>query len=51
MSTHNICFREEIRKIFIGYPIFSGAVRSYSGSSLAHQLVSQGGNTKITHKG
>ena len=26
MSTHNICFHGEIRKIFYGYPLFSGAV-------------------------
>ena len=40
MSTHNICFRGEIRKIFCGYPHFSGALkyvrsidRYYSNSS------------------
>ena len=26
MSTHNICFREEIRKILCGYPLFSVAM-------------------------
>ena len=30
MSTHNICFREEIRKIIFGYPLLSGAVDSYT---------------------
>ena len=25
MSTHNICFRREIRKIICGYPLLSGA--------------------------
>ena len=26
MSTHNICFHEEIRKILCGYPFLSGAM-------------------------
>ena len=26
MSTHNICFRQEIRKILCGYPILSIAM-------------------------
>ena len=26
MSTHNICFRREIRKILCGYPLLSVAV-------------------------
>ena len=26
MSTHNICFREEIRKILCGYPLLSIAM-------------------------
>ena len=26
MSTHNICFRREIRKILCGYPLLSGAM-------------------------
>ena len=26
MSTHNICFHGEIRKIICGYPLLSGAV-------------------------
>ena len=26
MSTHNICFREEIKKIFCGYSLLSGAM-------------------------
>ena len=24
MSTHNICFRGEVRKVFTGYPILTG---------------------------
>ena len=27
MSTHNMCFRGDIRKIFCGYPFLSGAIR------------------------
>ena len=27
MSTHNICFRGEIRKILCGYPLLSVAMR------------------------
>ena len=27
MSTHNICFRGEIRKILCGYPLLSVAIR------------------------
>ena len=29
MSTHNICFRGEIRKIFTGYPLLSRSMRTY----------------------
>ena len=29
MSSHNICFRGDIRKILCGYPLFSVAMRSY----------------------
>ena len=28
MSTHNMCFHGEIRKIFCGYPLLSGALGS-----------------------
>ena len=28
MSTHNICFRQEIRKIICGYPLLSVAMLS-----------------------
>ena len=28
MSTHNICFRREIRKILCGYPLLSVAMHS-----------------------
>ena len=28
MSTHNICFRQEIRKILCGYPLLSVAMLS-----------------------
>ena len=28
MSTHNICFRGEIRKILCGYPLLSVAMRN-----------------------
>ena len=28
MSTHNICFRGEIRKILCGYPLLSVAIRN-----------------------
>ena len=28
MSTHNICFRREIRKIICGYPLLSVAMES-----------------------
>ena len=30
MSTHNICFHGEIRKILCGYPFFSGAMGLYN---------------------
>ena len=30
MSTHNICFRGEIRKILCGYPLLSVAMRIYT---------------------
>ena len=29
MSTHNICFRQEIRKILYGYPLLSVAMLSH----------------------
>ena len=29
MSTHNICFHAEIRRIFHGCPVISGAIASY----------------------
>ena len=32
MSTHNICFRGEIRKILCGYPLLSVAVALVFGS-------------------
>ena len=28
MSTHNICFRQEIRKILCGYPFLSVAMKN-----------------------
>ena len=31
MSTHNICFRREIRKILCGYPLLSVAMNYYYG--------------------
>ena len=42
MSTHNICFRREVRKILCGYPLLSVAMTTplhlqqniYCGSSL-----------------
>ena len=27
MSTHNVCFHQEIRKIFCGYPLLSVAMK------------------------
>ena len=33
MSTHNICFRREIRKILCGYPILSVALWGWSGGA------------------
>ena len=30
MSTHNICFRGEIRKILCGYPLLSVAMKMFS---------------------
>ena len=29
MSTHNICFHREIRKILCGYPLLSVAMETY----------------------
>ena len=37
MSTHNICFHAEIRKVLCGYPRFTGAMQVYP--------VNQGSNT------
>ena len=34
MSTHNICFRGEIRKILCGYPLLSVAMRKGSGENV-----------------
>ena len=37
MSTHNICFSGEIRKMFCGYPFLSGAmVYTVCSDSLVH---------------
>ena len=33
MSTHNICFHGEIRKIFIGYPPLSRPMRVFIGGT------------------
>ena len=40
MSTHNICFRQEIRKILCGYPLLSVAMLNDSkcAVSLEHSL-------------
>ena len=32
MSTHNICFHREIRKILCGYPLLSVAMMFYSAT-------------------
>ena len=34
MSTHNICFRGEIRKILCGYPLLSVAMQLFSKTCL-----------------
>ena len=34
MSTHNICFRGEIRKILLGYPLLFG----YMSKALGHKM-------------
>ena len=33
MSTHNICFREEIRKLLCGYPLLSVAMLTALGTN------------------
>ena len=30
MSTHNVCFRRELRQILCGYPLLSGAMCLFS---------------------
>ena len=37
MSTHNICFRGEIRKILCGYPLLSVAMISVCASKQSDQ--------------
>ena len=38
MSTHNICFRREIRKIICGYPLLSVAMVNISWSSIPYKF-------------
>ena len=37
MSTHNICFRLEIRKIICGYPLLSVAMDEPPQNAASHQ--------------
>ena len=36
MSTHNICFRREIRKILCGYPLLSVAMSKVASGNKEH---------------
>ena len=38
MSTHNICFHQEIRKILCGYPLLSVAMRTTGHKHMLSQL-------------
>ena len=38
MSTHNICFRGEIRKILCGYPLLSVAMSVLTSSKMWHLI-------------
>ena len=38
MSTHNICFHREIRKILSGYPLLSGDGKGYAFSYISHHI-------------
>ena len=41
MSTHNICFRREIRKILCGYPLLSAAMYEHGPFSPGLEAVCQ----------
>ena len=48
MSTHNICFQEEIRKILCGFPILSGALTYETLLISSHNVCFHGKIRKVS---